>query len=103
MTQDKNRYFIELHLDASSEIPRNREAELRRAQAASFIDQLAVWLGAEELNDKVASMAVTALGQVQITCEQDIITRLRRDDNMPIATIRQSASLSENIHRLGFR
>ena len=101
MTESKNRYFIELQLGSSSDVPRNREAEVRRAQAAQFIDQLALWLHDEELNDKVASMAVTALGQVQITCEQDIISRLRDDDTLQIAAIRQSSNLAESIQRIG--
>jgi len=100
MTQDKNRYFIELQMDRSAEVPRNREAEIRRAQAAQFIDTLAIWLHAEALNDKVASMAVTALGQVQITCEQDIISRLRDDEKLNIATIRQSAAIADSIQRV---
>ncbi len=103
MTQDKNRYFIELQLETVSEMTRNRETEMRRAQAAHFIDQLATWLTEESLKDKVSSMAITAMGQVQITCEQDIIARLRNDDNMPIATIRQGGALSDTVHRVGFR
>jgi hypothetical protein len=103
MGQDKNRYFIELHMDDVSDVPRNREAEIRRVQAAHFIDQIAAWLHEEELKDKVTSMAVTALGQVQITCEQDIITRLRGDETLQIATIRQSGSLADSIQRVGSR
>lgn len=103
MTQNQNRYFIELQLDGLTEIPRNRESEIRRAQAADFINQLADWLSTEELKDKVASMAITALGQVQITCEQDIIHRMRSDDNLPIATIRQSGSLAESVQLIGSR
>ncbi len=100
MTEEKNRYFIELQMDGECDIPRNREAEIRRALAAQFIDQLSVWLHAEELNGKVASMAITALGQVQITCAQDIISRLRDDDKLHIAAIRQGTSLTESINRV---
>ncbi|MDE1900412.1 MAG: hypothetical protein KGI37_02065 [Alphaproteobacteria bacterium] len=103
MTANKNRYFIELQLDGAHEIPRNREAEIRRAQAAHFIDQIATWLHESSMKDKVSAMAVTALGQVQITCEQDVINRLRHDDNMNIATIRQSGSLADNLSRIGVR
>ena len=88
--KNKHRYFIELHMGAESDVPRNREAEVRRAQAAQFIDQIALWLHEMELKDKVTSMAITALGQVQITCEQDIISRLRGDETLSIAAIRQS-------------
>lgn len=100
MVSDKNRYFIELQMGNESEVTRNQETELRRAQAAQFIDQIANWLHEEELDDKVASMAITALGQVQITCERDIISRLRSDENLNIAAIRQSANLSDSVHRV---
>jgi hypothetical protein len=97
---NKNRYFIELHMEAANEVPRNREAEIRRAQAAHFIDQMAFWLHEEELNGKVASMAITALGQVQITCEQDIISRLRKDDSLQIAMIRQGGTVADSLTRI---
>ena len=61
-----------------------------------------MWLHEQELNDKVASMAITALGQVQITCEQGIISRLREDDTLQIATIRQGGSLAESIQRISW-
>jgi hypothetical protein len=99
MPQDKNHYFIELQMD-QVEVPRNREAEIRRAQAAQFIDQISLWLHEQELNTKVTSMAITALGQVQITCEQDVISLMRNDENLNIATIRQSTTLSDSIQRV---
>jgi hypothetical protein len=102
-TKNKCRYFIELQMGMDADVPRNREAAVRRAQAAQFIDQIALWLHAEELNDKVTSMAITALGQVQITCDQDIISRLRGDETLHIATIRQGATLSESVNRVGGR
>jgi hypothetical protein len=98
MTQDKHRYYIELQMDSES-VPRNREAEIRRAQATQFIGQFSEWLREQKLNDEVA-MAVTALGQVQITCEQDIISRLRSNDKLNIAAIRQGATLSDSIQRV---
>ena len=91
MPYNTHRYFIELQLDDPA-VPRNREAALRRAQAAQFIDQIAAWLHDESLKDKVTSLAITALGQVQITCEQDIIDKMRDDDALHIASIRQSAA-----------
>jgi hypothetical protein len=103
MTADQNRYFIELQMGGAAEVPRNQETEIRRAQAAQFIDQIAAWLHDEELNDKVASMAITALGQVQITCERDIISRLRNDENLNIAAIRQGGGLSDSVQRIGAR
>ena len=101
MREDKRRYFIELHLNDAHELPRNREAEVRRAQASHFIGMVSQWLQTEALNDKVASMAVTALGQVLITCEQDVIGKIREDDTLNIAAIRPSVPLSESLHRVG--
>ena len=100
MSQNKHRYFIELQMAAEDPVPRNREAEIRRAQAATFIDQISQWLQEQELNDKVASMAITALGQVQITCDQDIIKRLQNDETLNIATVRQGGSLRESLQRI---
>lgn len=44
-------------------------------------------------------MAITALGQVQITCEADVITQIRSQDMMEIASVRQGSMLSENFTR----
>ena len=101
MSKDTHRYFIELQMDKGLNIPRNREAELRRAQASEFISQLSDWLQKEELKDKVASVAITALGQVQITCEQDLISRLQTNESMPISTIRPGLPLTESLQRVG--
>jgi hypothetical protein len=98
---NKYRYFIELHMGSQDAVPRNREAEIRRAQAALFISQIAQWLEEEALDDKVTSMAITALGQVQITCEQDVIARMQQDESLHIATIRSGASVSDSIQRIG--
>ncbi|MDR3449647.1 MAG: hypothetical protein P4M15_07885 [Alphaproteobacteria bacterium] len=103
MAATKHRYFIELLMQETAPVPRNREAEIRRAQAAHFIDLMAAWLHDEELKDKVSSMAITALGQIQITCEKDIIGRLRADDTLHIAAIRQGAALSDSLQRLAGR
>ncbi len=100
MPEEKNRYFIELQMDGVLEIPRNREAEMRRAQAAQFVDQIAEWLHEQDLDSKVASMAITALGQVQITCADDVINRIRDDESLQIATIRQSTTVAESINRV---
>ncbi len=101
MRGDKHRYFIELQMGGESEVPRNREAEVRRAQATQFVGQVSQWLQEKELNDRVASIAVTALGQVLITCEKDIISSLRQDENLNIAVIRSGATLAESIQRVG--
>ena len=93
MKPDTYRFFIELQ-GPGDDVPRNREAEARRAQAAEFIDQLAFWLSEKELNDDV-SMVVTALGQVQITCAPIGLP--------PIASIRRGVALSDSVHRHGGR
>lgn len=100
MCEDKHRYFIELQMDEKSDVPRSREAEVRRAHATQFIGHVAQWLEEEALKDKVVALAVTALGQVLITCEQDIISRIREDEKQSIAVIRPGTSLSDSIQRI---
>lgn len=95
----QHRYFIELQPRDGRPVPRYRETELRREQAAHFIAHVGDWLRREALEDKVASMAITALGQVQIICDADIINHLRHDDETPIATIRNSAMYMESLNR----
>lgn len=90
---DLNRYFIELQLEDIAALPRYRETELRREKAAHFISMIATWLKEKELDDKVAAMAITALGQVQITCAADVINEIRKDDEMNVATIRQGSTM----------
>jgi hypothetical protein len=102
MRQDICRFFIELQME-DHEVPRHREAAVRRAQAAQFIEQYASWLQGQDMNAEV-SMAITALGQVQVTCVPDIIERLHAHETYPhIAAIRRSAPLSDSIQRIGGR
>jgi len=102
MNKDSCRFFIELQMD-DKEVPRKREAEIRRAQATQFIEQFALWLREQELNNDV-SMAVTALGQVQITCAPDIIDHLNNRETQPhIAAIRRSSTLADSVQRIGGR
>ena len=103
MYKDTYRFFIELQMDREN-VPRNREAEIRRAQASQFIEQLSIWLHEQELNKDV-SMAITALGQIQITCAPDIIDQLNttyseREPRHPIAAIRRSNTLADSIQRI---
>ncbi len=100
MRENRRRYFIELYL-SNGEVPRNREAEARRADALRFIGQIKEWIDHESLNDKVSSVAVTALGQVLITCDNDIIAHLRKDESLNIAAIRSSVPLSHTLQRVG--
>jgi hypothetical protein len=99
MCGELNRYFIELQPEAGPPVPRWRETEMRRERAAHFIETIGAWLRQEELQDKVAALAITVLGQVQITCEVDIIAQIRHQDAMNIAAIRQGQILKENAGR----
>ena len=99
MYGQQKRYFIELQPDSAITLPRNQELEIRRQMAAAFIETIAARLKIEELVDKVSMMAVTALGQVQITCESDVITLIRNQDSREIAAIRQGLLFADNIGR----
>jgi len=100
MLEDKYRYFIEPQMSGGGDVPRRDEAEARRAQAQVFVGEISRWLQDQELKDGVASIAVTALGQVLITCEQDIIARIRQNESLNIAAIRSGATLSDSIQRV---
>lgn len=99
MSNERRRYFIELQPKDGTPVPRHQETEIRREQAAHFIEHVGDWLRREALENKVASMAITALGQVQIICDADIIHHLRHDDATPIAAIRNSAMFIETMNR----
>jgi len=100
MSEDRYRYFIELQMNGEREFCRRDEAQARRELAERFVCQLSSWIQEEELKDKVASIAITALGQVLITCEQDIISRIREDESRSIAAIRTGATLTESLSRI---
>ncbi|MFY9288648.1 MAG: hypothetical protein WAO98_09130 [Alphaproteobacteria bacterium] len=99
MCGELNRYFIELMPDEGGDIPRYRENEIRRELATNFLAKIAEWLTQNELKDKVATVAVTALGQVQITCEPDVISQMRSHEALNIAAIRQSGMYIDNASR----
>lgn len=99
MVSQKNRYFIELQPDTTAPVPRYQETENRRKLATQFIEIIGDWLKKQDLDDKVSAMAITALGQVQITCEADVITQIRSQDIMEIAAVRQGSMLSESLSR----
>lgn len=104
MCGELNRYFIELQPADGTAVPRYRETELRRALAAQFLETVGDWLRENALIDKVSTMAITALGQVQITCEADVINHIRSHDDLNVAAIRQSSMmvgsmLAENADR----
>jgi hypothetical protein len=99
MAGASGRYFIELQPKSGEPIPRFREAEIRREQAADFIAQMSEWLRREALEGKVSSMAITALGQVQIICEADVINHLCEDEETHIAAVRHGAMFIESMTR----
>ena len=99
MSGDQRRYFIELQPEDGTPVPRFLEAEKRRAQALSFITAMNAWLKINHLDTKVSAVAVTALGQVQITCEGDVISRIRDEDVLNIAAIRPGAMYVEGMDR----
>lgn len=92
MQGEKNRYFIELQPEIGDPVPRHMETETRRLQATHFIAMIHEWLKEKELENKVSNLAITALGQVQITCEADIIGMLRYEEEENIAAIRQASA-----------
>jgi len=100
MSEDRYRFFIELQIDGEEAFSRQGEAQARRALAERFVSQISSWIQEEELRDKVASIAITALGQVLITCERDIIVRIREDETHSIAAIRSGATLTESLSRI---
>lgn len=99
MCGELNRYFIELQPVDGTSVPRYLETQLRRELAAQFLETVGEWLRDNALADKVATMAITALGQVQITCEPDIINQIRNHEDLHVAAIRQSSMLMENVTR----
>ena len=101
MTGDHRRYFIELQPKDGKPVPRHQENEVRREQAADFIHSIGDWLRREALENKVASMAITALGQVQIICDAEVINHLRDRDENHIAAIRHGAMFVESMGRWG--
>ena len=101
MIKEKHRYFIELHPEVGPPPPRWRETEIRREQALTFITEIGEWLKREALDYKVTDMVVTALGQVQIVCEADVITHIRSACEPTIAAIRPGAQFAESFGRFG--
>ncbi len=98
MRSERRRYFIELHPEATG-LPRCKEDEARREQAARFVRELGDWLRREALDDKVAAMAITAFGQVQIICAADVMDHIRHQDDPAIAVIRPGACFVETMGR----
>ena len=103
MHSDHNRYFIELQPPSAAPISRNREAEIRREQAAIFIAEVYSWLQSQDLGEMVSEMDVTAFGQVQITCETEIITRIQENRTLNIATVRPGALYVEGMRQISRR
>jgi len=101
MTYDHHRFFIELQ--AQGHVPRHSEDAARREHALRFITSIYDWLKRHALSDKVSDMDVTAFGQICITCDTDVINRIRDEDDLHIAAIRPSAAYVEGMGRNGRR
>jgi hypothetical protein len=98
---DHHRNFIELQ--PQGPVPRHSEDAARRAQALHFMTSIYDWLKRHALDDKVSNVDVTAFGQIRITCEAGVISRLRGDGDMHIAAIRPGAIYVEGMGRNGRR
>jgi len=90
------RYFIELQPSDGVPLPRAAETESRRVAALGFLKTVRDWLVQKDLNEKVSALTVTLFGQIQITCESEIIKRIRHEDVVDIASIRQGTMYTEN-------
>ena len=99
MSNPHYRYFIELQPSNGAPVHRSAEAQTRRATALEFLTTVRDWLVKQDLNEKVSALNVTLFGQIQITCESDVIQRIRHDDVVDIASIRQGTMYTENLSR----
>lgn len=89
MAKEQFHYFIELQSESAAALSRIEENNLRRAKALEAIDRLRDWLHQEGLEDKVSTLSPTMFGQVHITCAADVIKRIRDEESVAIATVRQ--------------
>lgn len=99
MLGQKNRYFIELQPNNTQPVPRYLETEIRRKLATEFIQAIHEWLKDQDMENRVYAMAITALGQVQITCDPEILHQIRNQEIMEIASVRQGSLLNEKFSR----
>lgn len=100
MPKDQFRYFIQLQNFMDGSLPRSRAQELQRQQADDVMRVLGEWLADNQLQHKVRAIQATLFGQIQITCTQDVIQRLRQMDLAAIALIRQGG-ITEQFNRWG--
>jgi hypothetical protein len=90
-----SRYFIELHVAASRETSRVILDQMRRQQALEFIQIVGEWLKDHGFGEEVASLSVTAMGQVMIVCSNRVIDQIREQDVWAVAHIRSSDQFSK--------
>lgn len=95
--RERHLYFLELRDDLEPSVPRAREAELRHTQALAAMAEIDAWLRRMNLSDKVSSLAATALGQVSITCESDVLGRILQEECVPIIAVRNGAAYVDNL------
>jgi hypothetical protein len=91
------RYFIELQPRDGVPVSRADEIETQRQSALKFVQTLREWLDENELNDRVSKLDATMFGQIQITCEPGVMQRIRDQDIVAIAAIRQNAGYTESL------
>lgn len=94
MSEEKYRYFIELLADLNEPCSRAEANERRHSQALETITQLRDWLHDNGLEEKVGLLSPTTFGQVQITCEAQVMDKIREEEALPIAAIRQGSLIS---------
>ncbi len=90
-----SRYFIELHVEKSQETARPVLDQMRRHKALEFTQIVSEWLGEHGMANDVASISVTAMGQVMIVCSNRVIDQIREQDVWGIAHIRSSDQFSK--------
>lgn len=83
------RYFIELQPHGQTPAARTEQTQVRREMALDFVTSMKEWLSEKDLGTKVSNLGVTLFGQVQITCDPDVINLIRSQDVVGIAAIRQ--------------
>lgn len=100
VSQERYRYFIELRPTVDETAPRATAQAERRRQALTFVKDLHAWLDKNSLAPKVQTLDVTVFGQIHITCESDLIEKVRDDETLNIASIRQAPGFHGGLRKL---
>ncbi|MBI1272954.1 MAG: hypothetical protein GC131_02575 [Alphaproteobacteria bacterium] len=108
MRHNFHRYFIELTPEPENRLPgderappaRKEAVAASRAAAVEFVTLIREWLTERGMAAQVDKIEVTAMGQVQIVCHDDVIAAIREQDVLPIAQIRQGKHIANQIGRM---